>query len=170
MTREMDELEKCMWFLAGTGWVYAHDAAMYRPNPDDERCRYGPSGLGRAAGRLPGIEGVGVFSDYTDAAAPVHFVADMFTAVVLAYLGDFSRWRGVPSARSYDTELFTWSHMVEPDRANDPGRHAGLHARLFVRAAGDLLGQVCVTRVDVRETTRGLLWIVDWQEPDDGKA
>lgn len=168
MMRETDEVAKCMWFLAGTGWVYAHDAEMYRPGPG--RWHVGRNGAASvpAAGRCPDIAGVAVFANRADDQARVDWVADMFTAVVLAYLGSIEEWQCLPAARAHP-DSFTSSFMVEPARYNDPDS-AGLRAKRFVQIAKGTLDWVGVTRIDIKETAHGFLWIVDWQGLGNGEA
>lgn len=167
--REMDEREKCMWFLANTGWVYAHDAEMYRPSPGKWHVGRNMEAFVPAAGRCQDIAGVAVFANRADDQARVDWVADMFTAVVLAYLGCVDGWQCLPAVRSHDAELFTSSFLVEPTRYNNPDS-AGCHAKRFVRIAKGTLDWVGVTRVDIKETVHGFVWIVDWQELDNGEA
>ena len=110
-----------------------------------------------------------MFANRADDQARVDWVADMFTAVVLAYLGCIDGWQCLPAARSHDAELFTSSFLVEPTRYDDPDR-AGCHAKLFTQIANATVSWVGVTRVDIKETVHGFLWVVDWQELCYGEA
>lgn len=167
MMREMDELEKCMWFLAGTGWVHTeagwgdgygrvHEFESPSDSQGDVLVRV------RYENRKSRIE-------WTDCGTRSIFEVDgMLTGVVHGYM----------LASSLGT-------MFVPRRIKGHIHRSSFRITdLSVKGdemAGNVLlhiGQVCcglekvknIVGIDMIERRHGFLWIVDWQEPDDGEA
>ncbi len=153
MMRKTDEVAKCMWFLADTGWTV---------RDDDPYIEFqGPNGS------------IGVFAVcesnpfiYCDGKS--RYVEDLFTAVVVAYAA--SNDPTVPNR-------VKWTNNDNPVHGEVTGASVTMRCGLSFMASRLIpaLNQVAsetalIVRLDVRETSGGHVWTIYWQEPDDGEA
>jgi len=154
MMRKTDEVAKCMWFLADTGWTVTDD--------DPYMEFQGPN---ESIGVLAGCG----FNPYIYCDGKSRYVEDLFTAVVVAY------------AASHDPTVpnrVKWTNNDNPVHGAVTGRSVTMDGPLLSLMALRLVdalnsvasGTALIVRLDVRETRRGFVWTIYWQEPDDGEA
>ena len=153
MMRETDEVAKCMWFLADTGWtVYDDDLYVEFQHPNESI----------------GVLADEIFNPYIYCDDEPHYVEDLFTAVVVAY------------AASCDSTVLNrvkWTNNDNSVHGAVTGVSVTMRCGLSFMASRLIpaLNQVAsetalIVRLDVRETSGGHVWTIYWQEPDDGEA
>ena len=154
MMRETDEVAKCMWFLADTGWTVTDD---------DLYVEF------RDPGEYVGVLADEIFNPYIYCGGEPHYVEDLFTAVVIAYIA------------SHDPTILKrvkWTNNDDLAHGAVAGRSVTMEGpQLPVTAWGlvDTLNEIAsetalIVRLDVRGTRGGFVWTIYWQEPDDGEA
>ena len=154
MMRETDEVAKCMWFLADTGWTV---------RDDDLHVKF------QDPGEYMGVVADEGFNPYIYHGCKPLQVEDLFTAVVIAY------------AASHDPTILKrvkWTNNEDLAHGAVAGRSVTMNGpQLTVTAWGlvDTLNEIAsetalIVRLDVRETSGGHVWTIYWQEPDDGEA
>ena len=153
MMRKTDEVAKCMWFLADTGWtVYDDDLYVEFQHPNESI----------------GVLADEIFNPYIYCDDEPHYVEDLFTAVVVAY------------AASCDSTVLNrvkWTNNDNSVHGAVTGVSVTMRCGLSFMASRLIpaLNQVAsetalIVRLDVRETSGGHVWTIYWQEPDDGEA
>lgn len=152
--RDTDEVAKCMWFLADTGWtVYDDDLYVEFQHPNESI----------------GVLADEIFNPYIYCDDEPHYVEDLFTAVVVAY------------AASHDPTILKrvkWTNNEDLAHGAVAGRSVTMNGpQLTVTAWGlvDTLNEIAsetalIVRLDVRETSGGHVWTIYWQEASDGEA
>ena len=153
MMRETDEVAKCMWFLADTGWTV---------RDDDLHVKF------QDPGEYMGVVADEGFNPYIYHGCKPLQVEDLFTAVVIAYAA--SNDPTVPNR-------VKWTNNDNPVHGEVTGASVTMRCGLSFMASRLIpaLNQVAsetalIVRLDVRETSGGHVWTIYWQEPDDGEA
>ena len=150
MMRDMDEVAKCMWFLADTGWTVRDD---------------GPTTMIGYSGNMPNVTQNYGFKPHVNLRAGKKLeVDDLFTAVVVAWLGGIVR--------------SVFGRVKDLSDGGNDGRVTGkavtLNGADVNESADKLLDELppgaLIVRLDVRETHGGFVWTIYWQDPDDGEA
>lgn len=166
---EMDELEKCMWFLAGTGWVHylnANGGHVFKSPP---------LGSGHAFWQVTFWQDSGIVENYFGSFTQVSVkVDDMFTGVVLAYLG-WNTHNDSTAIRNNDSYTYQSSFVLQHDApgADQPyGGTTGTDGQWMhlYGAFRNAVPKGRIVGIDMIERRHGFLWIIGWQEPDDGEA
>ena len=150
MMRDMDEVAKCMWFLADTGWTVRDD---------------GPTTTIGYSGNMPNVtQNYGSKPHVNLGPEKKLEVDDLFTAVVVAWLANIDR-----SVFDRVEDL-----CGEDDDGRVVGKAVTLTGRDVNRSADNLFDEfpfgARIVRLDVVETHGGFVWTIYWQEPDDGEA
>ncbi len=150
---EMDEVAKCMWFLADTGWTV---------RDDDPYIEF--QGPNESIGVLAGCG----FNPYIYCDGKSRYVEDLFTAVVVAY------------AASHDPMVpnrVKWTNNDNPVHGEVTGASVTMRCGLsfmasrLIPALNEVASETAlIVRLDVRETSGGHVWTIYWQEAKDGEA
>lgn len=152
--RETDEVAKCMWFLADTGWT-VRDYSAYV----EFQCPNGTVGVLADDGSNP----------YIYYGGKSHYVEDLFTALVVAY--EASRDPAI-------LDRVVWTNNDNSVHGTVSGmsvmigcpRVAQTTPRLVPMLDGVASETARIVRLDARETRGDFVWTIYWQEADDGEA
>lgn len=153
MMRETDEVAKCMWFLADTGWTVT----------DDDPCAefQGPN---ESIGVLAGCG----FNPYIYCDGTSRYVEDLFTAVVVAFIA--SRNQSIIDRVKWTNNDNSVHGAVTGRSTTVAGQRSAIVSRLIPVVNGMASETALIVRLDVRETRGGFVWTIYWQEPGDGEV
>ena len=159
--RDTDEVAKCMWFLADTGWTVTDD---------DLHVKFQDPGEYMA---VVADEG---FNPYIYWDGKPHYAEDLFTAVVVAFVAsndpailDRVKWTNndnpVHGPVSGECVIMKEPHEVVAEYS------LAVSAWQIVEELNEVASETAlIVRLDVRETSGGHVWTIYWQEASDGEA
>lgn len=161
MMRKTDEVAKCMWFLADTGWTVTDDDLYVEfQNPYEH----------------VGVLADEIFNPYIYCGGEPRYVEDLFTAVVIAYVStnsgailDRAKWTNndnpVCGPVTGQCVVMKEPHEVVAEYS------LAVSAWQIVDTLNEIASETAlIVRLDVRETRGDFVWTIYWQEPDDGEA